>query len=54
MNVNATQRSQNVKLKNSIMRENSTPPATLSLHAGKMQAATNPQYSTSNNYCAYA
>lgn len=36
------------------MRENSTPPATLSLHAEKMQAITNPKYSSSNNYCAYA
>lgn len=55
MYVNAAQRSQNVKLQKDLyMIDNSTPPASMSLHAGKMQAATNPQYSTPNNFRAYA
>lgn len=55
MNVNAAQRSQNVKpQKDLYMIDNSTPPASMSLHAGKLQAVTNLKYSTSNNFFTYA
>ena len=37
-----------------LMRENFTPPAQLSLHAGKLQAITNPHRSTPNTLSAYA
>lgn len=37
-----------------LMTENFTPPAQLSLHAGKMQAITNPHRSTPNTLSADA
>lgn len=36
------------------MTENLTPPAQLSLHAGKLQAITNPHRSTPNTLSADA
>lgn len=37
-----------------LMTENITPPAQLNLHAGKMQAITNPHCSTPNSLPADA
>ena len=36
------------------MTENLTPPAQLSLHAGKLQAITHPNCSTCNSFSADA